>query len=533
MLALKGVSCTYPSSKTPAVADVDLSLERGRRIALVGLNGSGKSTLLRVACGLMRPDAGAVELAGEPVDYTSAQSLWNLHAHVSLVGQDPDDQIVSTTVFEEVAFGPCNLGLPRDEIQRRCEAALEQCLIGDLADRIIETLSGGQRQRVCLAGAVALAPDVLLLDEPCSMLDAVARQHMLEAIDKAARSGATVVHATHELEDVLSYDEIVVMEAGRVIWRGTPRGFLAEPRMIERSGVLTSRWTRLLSDALACGALPHGMDLLDGAACARAIGADLGLRLIERSTRRSATGGWPVRCAGHRMSARALEFSPAGDGSARIDFPDFELAGGEGLLVSGPSGSGKTTLVRLLAGLVAPDAGEVLVDGEHPHAGLVACGFQRPAIQLFADSVLEDVAFGPRNMGWARDEALDAAARWLRVCGLDPDVFGDRSPWALSGGQARRAALAGVLAMERPFVVLDEPTVGLDARGLEALLGVLQDLLAKGAGLVVATHDAQRLGGLCGQEAAVGSRDRLAAPRHQAFEQELASMIGSLRSDAP
>lgn len=498
MLSLEGVCYAYaPASisfdgvRTSALSDVRFTVARGERVAVLGGNGSGKSTLIGCACGRLRPTAGTVAVDGVPFD--GEEGLAGLLRSVGYVGQDPDDQMVASTLFEEVAFGPCNLGLPSEEVVRRVEEALRSCGLEGLGERVISTLSGGERQRAALAGVIAMRPGYLLCDEPCSMLDHQARRSVLGILDSAASAGCGVVHVTHELSDVLGYDRAVVVEAGRIVWEGTPVELLLDRETFERAACLGTRRLELVRGLVERGEVkpadvPRVLSDLD---------ADAG-----PETRSSATGcgrrGPGDPSVGLRVRAVSYVYGTSSR-SDRSDAPyalrdvDLDVAPGEIVLLCGASGSGKTTLARVAAGLYAPLEGSVEVDGANCEPGVVACAFQRAEDQLFAPTVLDDVMFGPLRCGCENGEARRRAERALSLVGLDPGVFGQLGPFSLSGGQMRRVAIAGVLALQRRYVVFDEPTVGLDARGVRAFARLLGDLAKRGVGVLVVSHDLERL----------------------------------------
>jgi len=234
-IKVEGLSYTYEGADSPAIADIDLDLEHGKLYALLGRNGSGKSTLARCLNGLLLPGAGRVVSCG--MDTSEPGSVLEVPRHVAMVFQNPDTQIVGSTVEEEVAFGPENLGLPQAEIRARVDEALDMVGITDLASRQPLRLSQGQKQLVAIAGAVAMKPHFLVSDESTSMLDHTARLRILELFEKLRGGGMGIVHVTHFLEEATLADSVVVLERGRVAAQGTPRQTLGDPEKVRSMGL--------------------------------------------------------------------------------------------------------------------------------------------------------------------------------------------------------------------------------------------------------------------------------------------------------
>lgn len=501
VLELHDIHYAYPSSSSEpasvassagALRGVDLRLERGERVAVLGPNGSGKSTLLRCAAMQLAPSRGAVLLDGHPLQTRSDGE--RARRSIAYVGQDPDNQIVASTVFDEVAFGPCNMGLSPDAVRTRVTEALELCDLEGFDGRDVSCLSGGQRQRLALAGVVAMGPDYLLLDEPCSMLDPSARSRVLAVIDRLAAAGVGVLHVTHELGEVMAYDRLVVVQGGRIAWEGTPGAFLLDRGAVEASACLLSPWLRCARDLVEAGLLPSQAPLADPVACGGMAAANVA---HAKAIAARVTSG----CATSEISSVELlradglfyTYEGTGDDSWAVRDANVGVRSNCVLLVAGQTGSGKSTLAQLLAGLRDPSKGTVRMGDIPVRAGSVGYAFQRAEDQLFANTVLEDVMFGPRNRGRTKEQARLDAEDALGLVGLDPNRWGSASPFALSGGQMRRVALAGVFAMGAPCVMLDEPTVGLDARGCEAFAAVLAELGHRGVGVVMISHDIERV----------------------------------------
>lgn len=462
-----------------ALDDVTLEVCRGERVCVLGANGSGKSTLASVICGLLAPDEGDVELAGHAVCTGGVPDLAayrDARRQLGLVFQNPDDQIVTSVVADDVAFGPENLGVPRAQIAARVARELRCVAMEKYAHADPSRLSGGQRQRVCIAGALTMEPAVLVLDEPSSLLDVRGRAAIMRVMGRLAAAGATLVHVTHFMDEALAADRVVVMQHGHVALEGTPNEVFAakNAQVIEALGLempFEARLAVALRQAGAAGgaiAAPGAPSDEKPAACAPA--------------------AEPLA-----ILARDLGFSYGPDAQA-LDGVSLEVPARATTAIVGQTGSGKSTLLRLLCGLEAADAGSLTVcginaatkRGRRQVRRAVGYVMQHPERQLFAQTVAEDVAFGPRNQGLSAAEVERRVAHALDLVGLADRR--DASPFELSGGQQRLAAIAGVLAMEPELLVLDEPTAGLDPRGRARLRALMADLAAHGVTLLQVTH---------------------------------------------
>lgn len=462
-----------------ALDDVTLEVCRGERVCVLGANGSGKSTLASVICGLLAPDEGDVELAGHAVCTGGVPDLAayrDARRQLGLVFQNPDDQIVTSVVADDVAFGPENLGVPRAQISARVARELRRVAMEKYAHADPSRLSGGQRQRVCIAGALAMEPAVLVLDEPSSLLDVRGRAAIMRVMGRLAAAGATLVHVTHFMDEALAADRVVVMQHGHVALEGTPNEVFAakNAQVIEALGLEMPFEARLAVALRQAGAA-------GGAIAAPGTPSD------EK----------PAACvpAAEPLAilARDLGFSYGPDAQA-LDGVSLEVPARATTAIVGQTGSGKSTLLRLLCGLEAADAGSLTVcginaatkRGRRQVRRAVGYVMQHPERQLFAQTVAEDVAFGPRNQGLSAAEVERRVAHALDLVGLADRR--DASPFELSGGQQRLAAIAGVLAMEPELLVLDEPTAGLDPRGRARLRALMADLAAHGVTLLQVTH---------------------------------------------
>ena len=462
-----------------ALDDVTLEVCRGERVCVLGANGSGKSTLASVICGLLAPDEGDVELAGHAVCTGGVPDLAayrDARRQLGLVFQNPDDQIVTSVVADDVAFGPENLGVPRAQIAARVARELRRVAMEKYAHADPSRLSGGQRQRVCIAGALAMEPAVLVLDEPSSLLDVRGRAAIMRVMGRLAAAGATLVHVTHFMDEALAADRVVVMQRGHVALEGTPDEVFCtgNAQVIEALGL------EMPFEARLAAALRQAEATSDAVA---APGAPSGEKPAA-----SVPAAEPSA-----ILARDLGFS-YGPGAQALDGVSLEVPVRATTAIVGQTGSGKSTLLRLLCGLEAADAGSLTVcginaatkRGRRQIRRAVGYVMQHPERQLFAQTVAEDVAFGPRNQGLSAAEVERRVAHALDLVGLTDRR--DASPFELSGGQQRLAAIAGVLAMEPELLVLDEPTAGLDPRGRARLRALMADLAAHGVTLLQVTH---------------------------------------------
>lgn len=446
---------------------VSLTLRPGERVVLLGRNGSGKSTLGRLLNGGLAPSSGCVSVDGE-------RSPRRLARLVGYVRQDPRNQIVSPLVSDEVAFGPRNLGLSRGEVFDRVAWALEQCGIEGLSGRLTAELSGGQQQLVAIAGVLAMKPRYLVLDEVGSHLDESSRERVRAVVRSLTADGVGVAEIAHSPQDLFGADRAVVLEAGRIAWEGAPADLFGSKEVLSELG-----WRDDVVAGALCGAVRAGY------------------RLGPRPDEEVLSWHMPQIDEGHAGPGRGdCARGPLVASDVRVEYGEVCALGGIDLaasaltLVLGASGSGKTTLAHVLAGVLAPDAGHVGL-GERPvRAGQVGLVFQRPEDQLFCDTMLDELTYGPLAAGATAQDAERAARAAAAQLGL-PESLLSRSPFELSGGQMRRAALAAVVAARPAAYVFDEPTAGLDAPSRQQLQDLVRMLVASGAPVVVITHDAQ------------------------------------------
>lgn len=500
MLKIGNISFSYGADES-VLTDVTLSVAPGEVVALLGGNGSGKSTLGRIASGALLPGDGEVLVDGIVLAEGSRRD--EVRRLVGMVVQNPQDQIVSTVVADEVAFGPRNLGCAGRELDARVRGALEAVGLSDAVDRDVNELSGGEQQRIALAGVLVMEPSYLVLDEALSMVDSAERPQLRSLVRTLARERHIgVLTITHDPVEALGADRVVVLEAGRVAWEGAPDSFVRDARHLFAQTLIQGPYTAALMAAVdAEYRLSCGVEPTDIARWAQSRGQSAG-EAIAAALKGNA-------CAPEQQEIGAVLLEAEGVCAGyekRNVLHNVSLAvrAGEVLLVAGPSGSGKSTLATVLAGLKEPSAGEVLL---HPRAedtaavprppepGDVALAFQHPESQLFLESVAEELAFGPRQLGCDEAEVAARVANAQEALAIDDEMLG-RDPFMLSGGQARRVALACMVSLDSSVLVLDEPTSGLDAPARRRLHALVRKLAGEGRGVVVISHDLEEWVGI-------------------------------------
>ncbi len=487
MIAIKDLSFDYPGGY-PALKNIDLEIHAGESIAIIGANGSGKTTLARCLNGLLQPRSGQIEIDG--LNTRDEQHIAEIRRRVGMVFQNPDDQLITTTVEAELAFGLENLALPRDEISQRVEAALRDFDLASYRDHPPHRLSGGEKQRLAIAAASAMQPRYLVLDEPTSLLDPQHRHQVGELLRSLnQRLGITTILITQLPAEAALAERLVALYQGSLYMQGPPRKVFANGQRLRAAG---------LDQPLSCA--------LSSRINSDMVALDLD-ELAEQWPTKMPTGNLgkplpPTLSRGHSASKLTVEklnhSYDLGLPSQRQSLSAIEITISEGSIhaLVGPSGSGKTTLAQHFNALLKPSRGRILLDAcdiwtreliwVRRRVGLV---FQFPELQLFAETIAEDVAFGPRNMGYDEARTDELVKRALAWVDLPHEHFGQRNPLALSGGERRRAALAGVLAMNPEVLVLDEPTAGLDPRSTRTMCQLFKQLADEGKSLVLITHD--------------------------------------------
>lgn len=517
------VSVTYPDG-TEALRGVTAAIEAGSYVCVIGGNGSGKSTFAQLFNALIVPTEGTARIFG--IDTADEGRLLDIRSRAAMVFQHPEDQMVTSIVADDIAFGPENLALPQPEIARRVEESLRTVGLSELAQADPADLSGGQKQRVAIAGAFALRPDLLVLDEPAAMLDVRGRRGIRRVCRELNELGITIVHVTHFMDDVLEADRVLVLSQGRLVLDGTPAEVFSHehevrelnldlPLSLQLCEALEKRGLAVphladddqLAQALATDApraltAPAPKPLDREAAPAKTVPqASLDAQPVIEFENVSFSYAAPVakrrRGLLARLRRKRAPQAPLPSGPWALRKVSFSLRPGTLTALIGHTGAGKSTVIELACALKMPTDGTVRVGGilttdpERRRELRRAIGYvsQSPERQLFAETVFDDVAFGPRNLHLGEAEVEQRVREALATVRLDLDTIGDRSPFALSGGQQRGVALAGVLALRPRILVLDEPMAGLDPAGRKRTVELLDRLRSQGTTILLVTHN--------------------------------------------
>lgn len=539
MIECRGVSFSYDGA-VPALDGVDLNIEDGEFFCILGGNGSGKSTFAKHLNALLQPDAGTVCVNG--MDASDPELVYDIRSTAGMVFQNPDDQLVATLVEDDVAFGPENLGVESAQIAQRVREALKAVGLVGFERHETHALSGGQKQRVALAGVLAMEPRVLILDEASSMLDPRGRKGLMKACRALHDRGMTIVMITHFMEEASEADRVAVFRAGRVAMLGTPEEILTRADELAQLNLDMPASCCLGMELRAKGVPVHAqvreVDMVAEIAQTYAERSGAGTVGQSSAPQSEIVGGtvsasneddvpepvielshvsysyslsarerrrWRKRSAvADKSNKQALW---GNDPSSPWALRDVSLTvrRGEFLGLAGHTGSGKSTLVQHLNGLIRPQEGSVRALGldlsnKKDAAAVkakVGVVFQYPERQLFAETVAQDVAFGPHNLGLPQDEVDRRVESSLSRVGLDLSTVGDKSPYELSGGQQRRVAFAGVLAMEPEVLVLDEPMAGLDPAARRDFLELIDRLHRDGLTVVMVSHSMDDLANCC------------------------------------
>ncbi len=499
LISLQDVTFTYQGDVV-ALRNLNLTVRRGEFVVVLGANGAGKSTLCYLLSGIVPHIYGGrrrgdVTVAGlDPWD----EPLYTTSQHLGVLTQDPEVQLFMPTLRAELAFGPANLGVPRDEIIRRSREALSLVRLEDLEEHNPRDLSGGQKQRAALASVLTMSPQVLVLDEPTSQLDPLGRWEVVEAITRLKEKGdLAIVMTTHETEEVLHLaDQVLVLNAGEAVLQGSPSHVFAQAAQLEEAGVKTPALIQVRS-ALS---LPGRADDSLAALTVPAVGAEITEAVHAGRLAVCPTEPPPARPPAAESPA-ILEASqltvryPGPPPVTALRGVNLRISEGEFVGIVGQNGSGKSTLVKCFVGLLRPQQGQVRFRGQDMRrlrvgsiARRVGLVLQNPDYQLFTASCADEVRFGLRNIGVPPEEIEERVAEALALVGLSDEA--DLFPFRLSFGDRRKLAIAATMALGPDVLIMDEPTTAQDHRGRYQLAEMARRFHEeRKATVLVITHD--------------------------------------------
>ena len=493
---------------------VDLTIKKGEFIALLGRNGSGKTTFSKQLNAILRPSEGTVtvdEMGTKDVD-----KLYEIRQRVGMVFQNPDNQMVAANVEEEVAFGPENLGMESDTIVARVKQALEQVRMWKRRKTAPNHLSGGQKQRIAIAGILAMHPDYIVLDEPTAMLDPKGRKEVMEALQRLNQEQEmTVILITHDMEAAALASRVILLADGQVRFDGTPEDFFGEDALLAEMGMeapLSYRVRKLIDSDVFEKKIGDArveeatIDKREKVAEYDKTGREweASSELVDKKKNKKAEAETDEKNQALLSLQHVSYIYSPGTAYEKVALDDVNLSLGKGEIVglAGHTGSGKSTMIQLLNGLLKPTSGTVTFEGKDIHAkgysgnylrSKVGMVFQYPEHQMICDTVWEDVAFGPSKQGLTGEACEMRVEEALRFVDL-PEKCYQASPLQLSGGQKRRVAIAGVLAMHPEYIILDEPAAGLDAAGKREIFDRIRRMSREpGIGVLLVSHSMEDL----------------------------------------
>lgn len=492
MIKIDNLIFKYTESLDNAIDNVSVNIEKGSFTAVLGHNGSGKSTLAKHTNAILLPLGGAVYV--EDMDTKDENLLIKIRQTVGMVFQNPDNQIVATIVEDDVAFAPENIGVPTEEIRERVDQSLKAVGMSKFNKEAPHLLSGGQKQRIAIAGVLAMRPKYIVLDEPTAMLDPVGRREVLSTLKKLNKQdGMTVVLITHNMDEAVLADRVIVMDNGHIEMDGTPKEVFKQVERIKELGLDVPQVTELMFELKQAGLnVPENVLTPNEAETVL-------FDIVSKGTENK------IPLHTHADETPAIEVVnmshdyAVGGPYEKKALQDITMYIPKGKIIGiiGHTGSGKSTLVQHFNGLLKPSKGTVKVDGTditdkktsmkqiRAKVGVV---FQYPEHQLFEETVKEDIAFGPKNLGLSKEEIERRVQEAAKSVGISEKKY-EKSPFDLSGGQKRRVAIAGVLAMEPDVLILDEPTAGLDPKGRRDILNLIKKMhKEKGITIIIVSH---------------------------------------------
>ncbi|MBR0598235.1 ABC transporter ATP-binding protein [Sinanaerobacter chloroacetimidivorans] len=492
IITIRDVTYTYPNSLEPVLKNVSLAVREGEFAVIMGRTGAGKTTLAMTLNGII-PQLMEGEMAGDitvaGMDLSKYQ-IQTITQEVGLVLQDPETQIVGRTVEEDVAFGPRNYLMERDEIYRCIDASLARVRLAGYNKRATSELSGGEKQRLSIAGVLAMNPSVLVLDEPTSELDPLGREEIYTTIrDLKQEKGLPIVAVEHSSQEICEKaDRLIILDEGEVVWSGIPRCFFTDLPLVHRCGIKPLPiseigWALEQKGFIAKEEIPINIDE-----------AYTLIRRLLDGRRLTTTPKEPAQVPGPSL-IRVENLSFCYDsGKKALDQISLNIHEGDYIAIIGQNGSGKTTLAKHFNSLLKPTDGSVTVCGldtanQEPEslARYIGYVFQNPDHQIFCSTVYKELEFGLKNAGLSSSEIEQRIDEVAHLTGLEAVL--QEHPYSLGKGERQKIAVASILAMHPKILVVDEPTTGQDWSGIQVMMELMDNLHRNGTTIVMITHD--------------------------------------------
>ena len=565
----EGNALLLSSDKVFALHGVNFSVEEGEFVAVLGHNGSGKSTLARLTNGLLEPSFGKITVLG--LDAAEEKNTFEIRKQVGIVFQNPDNQMVASVVEDDVAFGPENIGTPREEIGERISFALDSVGMSEYRQSTPSRLSGGQKQRIAIAGVLALKPRVMILDEATAMLDPKGRKEVMDVVLRLNKEEKiTVLLITHFPEEAMLADRAIVMNKGEIVMEGKPEEILCREEELEAYNLTLPRPVKICR-ALTAGGLNAGDTLSPETLAGEIANAFLkqevkpfkGTETIEHERLVGFDEEKTKGVGGVFCENLNYVYNPSSPfATYALNGVDLQIPSGSFFGIIGQTGSGKSTFVQHLNALLKVPTAEKKYKpkkrkkGAETQTKLIVNGFdltdkttdfrllrskvgmvfQYPEYQLFAETVAADVAFGLKNFSKEdldEKEVESAVKEAIETVGLDYEEVKNRSPFELSGGQKRRVAIAGVIVTKPEILVLDEPAAGLDPLGKEEIMQLLHKIHAEWCKtVIIVSHDMDEIAENC-TGAAVFSEGKVLMQTTTKELFENASVLSEIGLDVP
>lgn len=493
-IKITGLTFRYKDQKDKnAIEDINLDVNKGQFIVIMGPSGAGKSTLANCLNGLI-PHFIRGEYKGEVIvegKNTAENSVSQNAENIGLVFQDFEAQLFSTNTKLEVAFGPENFSVPRDEIKNRIEKVLKIVKLDGFEDRQPSTLSGGQKQRLAIGSVLATQPKIVCMDEPTTDLDPLGKLGIFNiAKELHENSELTLLIIEHETEEALFADRLIIMENGKILRDGCPKDILKDVELTDGIGIMSLQIPKFFKKISNLKQEELPLVPQEGLKCFKELGLEIDetsyKKLIADEDEREAKYGDVI------VEAKNLEHVYP-NGNKAIKGINLQIREGEFIAVLGHNGSGKTTFVKHLNGLLTPSAGSVIVNGKDTKkTSIFEIGkdigyvFQNPDHQIFADTVYDEVAFSPKIRGCAKEEIDTRVKEALKS--VDMEGYEKEDTFSLTKGERQRIAVASILSARPKTIILDEPTTGLDYKEQRKMMELVKKLNQEGHTIIMITH---------------------------------------------